>query len=238
MEGYKRGVWAGARVAATCLGVFLAGGAAFGGIMTDSFDRPDSSYMGPDWTEQFSNFRIEGSQARTEPGDTDLSAALMTVTGFEAADPIVQVTARYGGSSRPTYVALVSRYLDDDNCIFVKIQDNNVDGLYDVAMFYRGNNSLSGLVPAWWEYLTPFTEARIETAVSGDTLVLSIDRNFDGTPETVVTRTGLPTGLGLGVGLGGYNDASMDDFFALPEPATLGLLALGGLGFLLRRRPR
>ncbi len=238
MEGFTRCVWAGARVAAACLGVFLAGGAAFGGIMVDSFDRLDSSYMGGDWTERFSDFRIEGNQARTMPGDTDLSAALMTVTAFEVADPVVQVTARYDGSARPTYVALVSRYLDDDNCIFVKVQDNNVDGLYDVAMFYLGNNSLLALVPQWWEYLDPFTEARIETAVSGNTLILSIDRNFDGTPETVVTRTGLPTGLGLGVGLGGYNDASMDDFFALPEPATLGLVALGGLGFLLRRRRR
>ena len=235
-RGAGRGVRAAA-MAAAAVAVALAAGPAAGGIIVDDFNRPDGSYLGPNWIERFSDFRIENYEARTLAGDTPQSPALATLVGFEAADCTLEVTARYEGAARPTYVALVARYADNENCVFVKVQDNNVDGYYDLAWFYWGNNSQVALVPDYWEYLDPFTTARLTLAVAGETLVLSIDTNFDDTPEEIVTRYNIPDG-GLGVGMGGYNDASLDDFRALPEPATLALAAVGACGLAARRRRR
>ena len=235
-RGMGRGVRAAA-TAAAALVMALAAGAAAGGIIVDDFNRPDGSYLGPDWIERFSDFRIENNEVRTLPGDTSQSPALATLVGFEAADCTLEVTARYEGVARPTYVALVARYADNENCVFVKVQDNNVDGYYDLAWFYWGNNSQVALVPDYWEYLDPFTTARLTLVLAGDVLTLSIDTDFDGSPEEVVTRYQIPEG-GLGVGMGGYNDAALDDFRALPEPATLALVAAGACGLAARRRRR
>ncbi|MBE3134896.1 MAG: PEP-CTERM sorting domain-containing protein [Acidobacteria bacterium] len=239
MTRWQRGIGGGMRAAAmvaAALAVALVAGSAAGGIIVvDDFNRPDDSYMGPDWIERFSDFRIENNEVRTLAGDTAQSPALATLVGFGAADCALEVTARYEGPARPTYVALVARYADNENCVFVKVQDNNEDGYYDLAWFYWGNNSLVPLVADYWEYLDAFTDARLTLALAGETLVLTIDTDFDGSPEEVVTRYNIPDG-GLGVGLGGYNDAALDDFVALPEPATLALAAAGACGLAARRR--
>ncbi|GAG40781.1 unnamed protein product, partial [marine sediment metagenome] len=91
-----------------------------------------------------------------------------------------------------------------------------------------------------WEDLSPyFSEARMGTYVVGDEVFVGIDRNFDGVPESLYSRDGIPLAeLGLGVGLGGYNAAGADDFLAVPEPATLAVMGFGAAALALRRRKR
>lgn len=230
---------------AVCVAAVLSASVATAGttggfFFADGFDRPDSTDMGPYWTEQWSDWRVDGNVARSAPGD---ESALMIVDGYELAEPILEVTVRHDGTIRPTYVALVCLYLDNANNIFVKVQDNDLDGLYDTAWFYRGNNSQ---VP-WgtrvhgeddWEDLWPyFSEARIGTYITGDTVVLGIDQDFDGEFEHLYAYGGIPLAeLGLGVGLGGYNDAQADNFLAVPEPATLALMGLGAAVLVATRR--
>ena len=253
MRTFARGLGIVACVAAVLSGALAGAGTAPGFYFADGFNRPDSTDMGSFWTEQWSDWSIEDEHARSAPG---AESTLMTVNGFEASEPILEVAVRYDGTIRPTYVALVSLYLDDDHCVFVKIQDgwkdkqgveHDVDGLYDTVWFFLGNNSQQpwgGMEHGWddWQDLSPhFSEARIGTYVMGDEVFVGIDRDFDGVPDpgSIYSRDSIPLAeLGLGVGLGGYNAAWADNFLAAPEPATLALVGLGACGFLLRRRKR
>ena len=243
MKRLARNMGMVACVAAVFSASAATAGTTGGFFFADGFDRPDSTDMGPYWVQQYSDWRVEGNVARSAPGDEGLKSALMTVDGYELAEPILEVTVRHDGTIRPTYVALVCLYLDNTNNIFVKVQDNDLDGLYDTAWFYRGNNSQvpwGGFVHNVddWEDLSPyFTEARIGTYIVMDEVVLGIDRDFDGVFESLYARGGVPLAeLGLGVGLGGYNDAQADNFLAVPEPATLALMALGAAVLVATRR--
>jgi len=252
MKTFARGLGIVACVAAVLSGALARAGTTPGFFFADGFDEPErqgSTDMGPFWTEQWSDWSIEDEHARSVPG---AESALMTVNGFEASEPLLEVAVRYDGTIRPTYVALVSLYLDDDHCVFVKIQDgwkdtqgveHGVDGLYDTVWFFFGNNSQvpwGDMQHGWddWEDLSPyFSEARIGTYVVGDEVFVGIDRDFDGEPESIYSRDGIPLAeLGLGVGLGGYNAAGADNFLAMPEPATLAFVGLGAAALVARRR--
>lgn len=244
MKRFGQGVGIVVGVAVALWGGGLLAGPTPGWFyFADGFDRLDSTDMGEFWTEQWSDWEIEDGHARSAAGP---NSALMTVDGFQSTDPYLEVTVRYDLTIRPTYIALVSLYLDNDHNIFIKIQDWDHDGLFDTVWFYMGNNSQE----PWgdmehgyddWEDLAPyFSEARIATSVVGDEIFVAIDRDFDGNPDpySVYSRDQIPLGqLGLGVGLGGYDQAWADNFLAVPEPATLVLMGLGA-GALLARRPR
>ena len=222
-------------VAAALLGVTmvaLGGRGASGAPFVDDFNRPDNSYLGQEWIEQAYDWSIVAGGACSSIADVP---ALMTLTEFRFEDPHVAVTVHYTGEPAPTYAALVLLHKDNEHCIFVKVQDgydgSPPDGLFDTAWFYLGNNSMQG----WgayqvWEDIGPyFSEARLTAWVDADTVFLAIDRDFDGAPDgPPISRGGIPVaGLGDGVGLGGYNAAVADDFFAVPEPAAAVLVGAG-----------
>ncbi|KPJ74806.1 MAG: hypothetical protein AMK72_03690 [Planctomycetes bacterium SM23_25] len=242
MNTFARGMGMAACAAAILSGAVAGAGTVPGFFFADGFDRPASTDMGPYWTETWSDWRVEGSVARSALGS---ESALMIVNGVETPSPYLEVTVRHDGTIRPTYVALVSLYLDNAHCVFVKVQDYDLDGRYDTAYFYLGNNSH---VP-WgdmehgyddWNDLAPyFSEARIATTIIGDQVFLAIDRDMDGDVDenSTFVRDAIPVAeLGLGIGLGGYNNAWADDFLAVPEPATLALMGLGAAVLVATRR--
>jgi len=178
----------------------------------DNFDRPDGTDMGPDWVERAGDWRIESNRARSSVSS---SPELMTFSGT-STNPVLSADVFYTGSSRVTYSTLVSKYADLNNCLFIKVQDNSYAGNFNRAFFYYGNNGQEwpGMTggPAYVD-ITPFTSGRITTRLSGDSITLEIDSNFDGVPEQTYTRGGIPLGsLGDGVGLGGYSSAELDNF--------------------------
>jgi len=141
------------------------------------------------------------------------------------SQPVLYADVFYVGAPRVTYWALVSKYTNLANSVFIKIQDNGSSGSFTTAYFLYGNNGSP------WPGMTggpavvsiaPFTQARITTRLVGDSITLEIDRNFDSVPEDTITRGGIPLGnLGDRVGLAGLNNATIDNFsIGGPPPAV------------------
>jgi hypothetical protein len=213
--------------------LLLASAAAL--AYTDDFNRPDGTDMGPNWTEVSGDWRIQSERAHSSVAS---STDLMTFNNFSADEPFVQADVFYEGGARTQYAALVSLYSNLSNNLFVKVQDNGGYGYFGRVFFYYGNNGgpWSGMTGGnYYVDVDGFTQARISTVVSGNDITLSIDRDFDGIAEDVLTRGNFPTSsLGTTVGLGGYSDISIDNFL-IPEPGTLALLSVGFLALLRRR---
>jgi len=189
---------------------------------SDNFDRTDSPNLGLNWTVESGAWRIESNQARTSAG-VSYDVALFN---FATTNGVVAADVFYVGAARVTYCALMPGFASLADNVFVKVQDYNISGAFNKVFFYYGNNvgPWPGMTGGSFGVLvTPFTQARLTLRLSGDTVTLEIDRNFDGVPEDVITRGGIPLpNLGPGLALGGYNDASFDNF-SVGSGATRGV---------------
>jgi hypothetical protein len=185
------------------------------GVTLDDFNRPNSTNLGPEWTEQANDIQILNNSA------TNLAAtpALMTFNPSTADEACVDV----GGSTNPgtQYVAIVLRYANLANNVFIKVQDNGGTGGFQSAWYYYGNNG--GMWPGGQlsSPLTPFTQGRMHVAVAGTNVTLDVDTDFDNQPEQSFTVGNLPTAsLGTVMGLGNYGHALMDNFATAAPPGT------------------
>lgn len=123
--------------------------------------------------------------------------------------------------------------------LFVKVQDNNGDGLFDTYGFYTGNNQSSGFSGAMFGVLdNPISRARVSAYVDGDVVRLGIDSDFDGFSNATTSANGvgelaLSDRFGFGISGGAYADNYSAT--AVPEPASLAAIGVG-LAALRRRR--
>jgi hypothetical protein len=199
-------------VATNFNGTVRLGAKAFGSDANDTFDRPDSGDLGGDWTVQTGAWRIETNQARSSTNLT-MDLALFNTA---SSNGTISADIFYTGNPRITYCALVAGFSNVANNVFVKLQDDTGSGSFNAVYFYYGNNGgpwpgMTGGASSL--AVTPFTQARVTLLLSNNFAILEIDRNFDGTPENVITRGGLPAAsLGYGAGLGGFNNATFDNF--------------------------
>jgi hypothetical protein len=225
----------------------------------DDFERTTGTNMGPNWTERdldFSIAEVSGNKVAVA-----LDYALMTydgdLQGLSPANDWFVVAAMHNGEMTPQFAALVLRYADAANSAFVKLQDNNGDGLFDYIIFLRGGPSggTTWTDPGGSSFALPITtptnQANLRVRVADDPInagmlqvIVQLDANHNGiwgeAGDDEFVRGNLdPAGLGNGVGLAGTGGARMDDFGGeiIPEPATVALLLCGGLT-LLRRRKR
>jgi len=205
-----------------------AGSAAFGATL-DDFNRPDSSTLGPGWTQQAGTSGIVGDQAF---GSQQSLATLNGGTGNMVSFDISNATARSG------YVAAVLGWGSAFD-YFVKVQDNNGDSVFDTFAFGASNNS-----DVTFNFLTrTFTAAHVVVSVVGTLATLDITPNVG--DEQVYTHSYGPGLSGGAIGLGFFGDSHADNFggaavAGVPEPAAwaLMLLGFGGLGAALRSRRR
>ncbi|MHC4573946.1 MAG: hypothetical protein ACYS76_07420, partial [Planctomycetota bacterium] len=117
----------------------------------DDFNRPDSTNMGINWTEQVGDFSIVSNRA------TSAGTVLALMTYNDDAGSHLCIDAIHNGLNSVQYVALISGYADNSNCVLVKVQDNSAGGAFDRLWFYYGNH-VSGFGS---EILSPtFTSAR------------------------------------------------------------------------------
>ena len=159
---------------------------------------------------------------------------MLTYNGLQSNKLAVDAIANPGVD----YVALVLNYSNLGDNLFVKIQDNNSNGLFDRVFFYDGNNGSNGLVG------TDFFDLSSEVAST----LFTVTDNGDGTVTASVGATGDVFGgtltnsyTGTGVGLGFFGNAEANNFYAevekVPEPLTiLGTTTALGFGALFRKK--
>lgn len=102
----------------------------------DSFDRSDGSDLGAGWSEQEGDLAIRGQEL------TASSGFAVATRSQELVYPASAQRVRFRqGAQGVGYVALTSGWSSANDCVFVKLQDDDADGESETVYFYRGNNS-------------------------------------------------------------------------------------------------
>jgi hypothetical protein len=181
------------------------------GVLLDNFNRADSANLGPDWALQANAIGISSNAATNAAANT----ALATYNPRTASEVCIDVTA---SGPAVQYAGIVLRHADLNNSIFIKVQDNDANGAFETAFFYRGNNGAGGTLRPLAN-IAPFFSGRIHVSTKGTTARLDIDTDFDNQPEQSFPVTGITTaGLGTLVGIADYGGAKIDNFrTALPQ---------------------
>ncbi|HSK15605.1 MAG TPA: hypothetical protein VK915_05500 [Gaiellaceae bacterium] len=184
-------------------------------VLLDNFNRPNAANLGPNWALQNLNIGIVNNAAVNANSDT----ALATFNPRTATEACIDVSA---GAPGTQYAAIVLRYANNANNVFIKVQDNDGDGAFERLYWYYGNNGSpwpSGRVS---DLLTPFLQGRLHVAVKGTRVVAHIDTNFDNKPEQGFVAQNLPTAsLGMQFGIAGYGGARIDNFATAPPQTKI-----------------
>jgi hypothetical protein len=184
------------------------------GVLLDNFNRADSANLGPDWALQANDIGISSNAATNAVANT----ALATYNPRTATEACIDI-ATSGAAIQ--YAAIVLRHADLDNSVFIKVQDNDGDGAFDRAFFYRGNNGSGGTLSPFQD-LMPFSSGRIHVSSKGTRARLDIDTDFDNRPEESFSVTGITTaGLGTLIGIGDFGGARIDNFRTAAPQTTI-----------------
>jgi hypothetical protein len=216
--------------------------AAYGQIV-DDFNRPNSTDMGPNWSEDKPDFYIEDNQAKAVG-----SNIYMTWKGTPNTVPYYHFVCQwdvFAPTGSLAYTGLRTG-VGGTYEMMIKLQSQSSPGTFSHIGFYRGKTP--GLYSAWpggkgFVTLTAkFDKGRITQYFkqgNKDEVFIDIDTDFNGTPEYTYSSPGVEAWgneMGLGLGIAAYGSptsvAVFDNLFT-PEPTSLASLALG---MLLRRR--
>ena len=177
----------------------------------DDFNRANNASMGPDWTEQTGDIEVFNNQ-----GHGLVNFSLMTHNPTSGGYIGSTVSTRFDHGGGLNYVATVAGYANLSDCIFVKIQDNNIDGLYDRVFFYRGNSGGSWGQPNYYfDLATPTVSGTMTMSfdATGDIAYLDVDNDASGLVESFASSGLLAVAgvMGTGYGIGTYGPALFDD---------------------------
>lgn len=212
------------------IGIFVFGMAGMANaipMLVDNFN--DGITSG--WTVQ------NGSVIETGGTISGSNLSLITLNGYTGNSIGVDAISNPGID----YIALVLNYNSLSDNLFVKIQDNNSNGLFDRVFFYHGNNGGSSVTGTYY----------FDLDFEVQSTYFEVTNNGDGTVSAIVGATGDVFGgtlkniyTGTGIGLGFYGPGEADNFYVetfapVPEPATMllfvsGFAVLFGLG--IRRK--
>jgi hypothetical protein len=184
---------------------------------SDDFNRPNSATLGADWlTQTAPDMAIVGNLGKatgTSPNQWTMHAL--------ASVPYAQAVAKVDITPYATghFVALIFG-AGGTNTVFLKVQDNNSDGILDTFGFYTGINGSPwpGATVGFGTLAIPTAQARVTCYFTnnGDSAHIDLDHNFDGTPEEQLVSNGLlGSGLvlnGTGIGIGCWGMAEFDNF--------------------------
>jgi len=193
--------------------------------LLDDFNRADGP-LGASWVDQVGTATIVSNAARaTGTGAT-------TFVGGPATDALEADIVAESASSG--YVALILNYADNNNNLYLKVQQQDGGGTFDHAACYFGNNGDS-FGPGFFNLTQPFASAhmRVERV---DTTVTITFSSIDGGGDTQeYICTGAPLTGGTGIGIGGWTGVhSLDNFAAgsageaemVPATTAIGTILL------------
>lgn len=208
----------------------------------DDFNRPNSSNLGPGWSEENGDFVIDGNQGRGNiafANDT-----WMYNTGFARlyTDTKVRMDfARYPND--PAFAAGLVFGVDPGTWggVAILVQDNNLDGLFDRIFFNAAVNAgawFSQGTPVFFDLAQPIAAGQLTVWAedNGDRAVARVE-DSNGNLIGTYSATGIvgspfaPNGVRAGVWVRGRS--IVDNFHALEHqkldayPSTLSVAAGG-----------
>ena len=184
----------------------------------DDFNRVDGT-LGGAWTDRVPGIIIQNSFARTNLGATNWS--LSTHNGIGVNEAMARVYLF--GSGVVQYAGFAFNYADAQEFIFIKVQDNDGDGLFDTGACYTGNSS-GGFGLGFFFLSGTFSEATLHVNVNADrSVIISLTDLAGGGANQKYVCAGAPAVNGSHFGIVSYGGALMDDVTVEavdPEPFT------------------
>ncbi|MCP4094154.1 MAG: hypothetical protein GY747_11960 [Planctomycetes bacterium] len=140
----------------------------------------------------------------------------MTHTGVSGTYATSTISSRFDHGGGLVYVAMVAGFNTLTDNIFVKVQDNDSDGMYDLVFFYYGNNGGPwGGSTYYYDLATPTVSGYMTLSfdLTGDVAMLEIQNDASGLLELYSVPGVLPLAPNLGVefGVGTYGPAFFDN---------------------------
>lgn len=222
---------------ATLIAVFC--GATSAQSVFDDFNRPNSSNMGPDWSEQNGDLKIESGHG---VGNFAFTNNWMYHTGYSASyqDAFAGVTFNNNNKNSVAVGLVIGLDPNAWSGVEIKLQDNDGDKLYDRLFFEAAINAgawFNQPTPVHYDLPTPLASGRLTVhapdADTAEVQVFDINGNLVGTYQASGITQGAFPPVGDRVGLIAYGNAAFDDFFAKPDttltgaPETLSVAAGG-----------
>ncbi|MFO1078401.1 MAG: hypothetical protein U1E73_11825 [Planctomycetota bacterium] len=209
---------------------------------SDDFNQPNTTNMGPFWTEVVGDEIIQNNQGQGNLA-TGWSYMLHNFAAMSPATTRMEIDLMPPLGTSGPHVALITGAASGATQWFhTKIQDNDSNGTYDRIFFYSNGNGGGWGSPGSRALTTPVTTGRVYMYFTnaGDTLNVDIDENFDGVIDQHYANSGAlavtVAGTGFGIGtwaMGAYDNWRIAD--CLPAtaqtygtgfPGTLGVPAI------------
>jgi hypothetical protein len=190
--------------------------AALSGPASDDFNRPNAPTLGSNWLVQQGSFQINNNHGGSTSGVYPWVQHVSAGASYDTSTATIDFLPASGPSV--IYVALIFGTGASTDNIFIKVQDNTSDGLYDSVWFYRGiNGGTWGSTGYSFPLTTPTASGRMHCyfTSNGDVANCDIDIDFNGTIEDHFQANNiLAAGMNLGTstGIGCYGLPEFDNW--------------------------
>ena len=177
----------------------------------DDFNRADGP-LGPAWTDKFPGITISSSHAGTVLGANVQSLSVHNATGVN------EVLARISlsGAGFTQYSGLAFNYADGQDFVFIKIQDNNTDGLFDTAACYKSLTG-GGFGLGFFTLTGTFSAATLRVSVSASrSVTIGLTDLTGGSGSQSYVCNGAPAVAGTQFGIASYSGGQIDSVSVKP----------------------
>jgi len=226
------------RLVSISFAVLALSPAAFAGSVSDDFNRPNGTNMGPDWVEDYGDTAIQNNFGKGNSGAfTKGFMHHATFTGA-FADSVSAVDFRTTGSGQ-AIVLMPGLNPNSWGCVSIKLQDNDGDSKLDRLFFEPAFNAgtWGGTGPSFFDIAVPTSSGRMSVsfANAGDTVVVEIENSTSGQTETFVNGgiLSLPFPIdGSHFGLGHMGPMLFDNWNVTVDDKSYGDGCPGSGGFV------
>jgi hypothetical protein len=173
----------------------------------DDFNRADGP-IGPNWTDVQNFMQVDTMKAQA--GTSSWNAAI-----YNGVTSTVLEADVFSSGTETQYTGFLMDYLNQSNCIFIKIQDNtNSSGAgFDTIWIYNALHGYGGgSLKSFFFTSQPILTAHMRAELVGGTLTITLSNINGGVETRTYTHSGIPSTGGDGVGIVAYKQCSIDNF--------------------------